>query len=197
MEGFCKKKRVIDIKRANLYALGAMIPLAVLFVVPFYLLWPDKISMDISLFGFSSPSVLVDNIIVLTVILLGIVLHELLHALGWVFFTKHGVRSIKFGFMVKMLTPYCHCREPLKWSHYVIGALLPGVVLGLFPAIIAIFIGNFALLGLGLFFILAAMGDVMIFAKLLHEDRDSLIEDHPTEAGYFVYLKSETSENEY
>lgn len=91
-----------------------------------------------------------------------------------------------------MLTPYCHCREALKVKHYIFGALLPAILLGILPATLAILTGYLPLLLAGIFFSMAAGGDVMIVRLLRHEQKDDLVLDHPSEAGCEIYRKIKT-----
>jgi hypothetical protein len=123
------------------------------------------------------------------ILLGGIILHELIHGLVWARFAKNGFKSIRFGVMWKMLTPYCHCKEPLKIKHYIIGASMPGILLGIIPSSIALFNGNFSLLLFGILFTVSACGDLLIIHLLRKEKMDDLALDHPSEVGCFVYRK--------
>ena len=69
---------------------------------------------------------------------------------------------------------------------------MPGLVLGLFPVIIALVYGYGWLLLLGIFFIGAAGGDLMVLFKLIKVDKKHLIQDHPNEIGFLV-LRDEKS----
>lgn len=124
--------------------------------------------------------------------ILGIVIHELIHGLTWsfFFFTNKGFKSIKFGVLWKQLTPYCHCKAPLKVKHYMLGAIMPAIILGLIPAVYAILFGNFSLLVFGTFFTIAASGDILIVYLMRKENLESFVQDHPSECGYFVYEKN-------
>ena len=90
-----------------------------------------------------------------------------------------------------MLTPYCHRKEPLNVSQYMIGAIMPAIILGFIPLILAIFIGNLGLLIFGMFFTLAAGGDFLIINLIRKENKDDLVQDHPSEAGCYIYRKIE------
>lgn len=128
-------------------------------------------------------------IAVVIVLLAGIVVHELIHGATFALFAKHGFKSIKFGILLKMLTPYCHCKEPLKVKQYIVGAIMPAIILGLLPGIIAIFTGNVFLLIFAIFFTGAAAGDFMIINLIYKEDKDTMGLDHPSEAGCFIFKK--------
>lgn len=105
-------------------------------------------------------------------------------------FASKGLKSIKFGILWKMLTPYCHCKEPLKIKEYIIALLAPLVILGLLPAIMSLFTGSAALLLIGMFFSVAAAGDIMIFLLIRKENPEDYVQDHPSEAGYYVFRKN-------
>jgi hypothetical protein len=74
-------------------------------------------------------------------------------------------------------------------KHYIIGAITPAIILGLLPAIYAIFTGNIGFLVFGIFFTMAALGDFMIINLLIKENMNSFVLDHPSEAGCFIYRK--------
>ena len=63
---------------------------------------------------------------------------------------------------------------------------MPCIVLGVLPAIVALFIGSLPLLAWGIFFIAAAAGDIWMTWLLTKEDRHSLVLDHPSEAGFYI-----------
>ncbi|HPR33193.1 MAG TPA: DUF3267 domain-containing protein [Prolixibacteraceae bacterium] len=119
------------------------------------------------------------------------VAHELIHGVVWALAASRGFRSISFGILWKLVTPYCHCREPLQVKHYILGALMPALVLGFIPAIIALITGRLGLLIFGIFFTIAAVGDFMVIWLLRNEHRNTWVEDHPSEAGCFIYRKKE------
>lgn len=180
-DNYIKEEVLIDITRANIFGIIMFIPVLIIFGVPYMLLWHENLANDIRAGNIS--------LILAVVLIVGIILHELIHGVFWAAFTKEGFKSIKFGIMPasKLFSPYCHCKEPLKLNHYRLGAIMPLVILGIIPAIIAICIGNLFWFCVGIFFIIAACGDILIFIKTLKEKNDSLLYDHPSEAGYYIY----------
>ncbi len=173
----------IDIVAANVFSIVLLIVSGVVFIVPFYLIWGTAgWEGERSIFGFA-------GIWWLIAFLIGIVVHELLHGIGWACYAKSGWKSISFGVMWKMLTPYCHCNEPMSVKAYLVGALLPLVVLGIIPAVVSLIIGSIPLLAWGILFIAAAAGDIWMSWLLTKEDPESTILDHPSEAGFYVFDK--------
>ena len=115
--------------------------------------------------------------------------HECLHGLTWGIFCRNGFRSIHIGFQKKTLTPYCCCLEALPSGAYLLGALMPFMILGFGFFAVSMATGRFLWLLLGMFNILAAGGDTTIAGMLLRRRR-ALIVDHPTECGFWAFSKA-------
>lgn len=193
---YTKEKLTIDIVRANIYGIVIIFPIALIYGIPYFLVWKDLFTLDFiknTLDNAQPTGVFLGFLFLIGVMIGGIVLHELIHGITWSLFASKGFKSIRFGVMWKMLTPYCHCKEPLKVSHYILGAIMPAILLGIIPAIIAIFTGSPGLLLFAMFFTMAAAGDFMIVNLLRKERMDDLAEDHPSEAGCYIYRKNPAS----
>lgn len=119
--------------------------------------------------------------------LAGIVVHELLHGLGWMVFAGVPRQHVHFGVKWKVLTPYAHSSAPMSVMGYRWAIFLPGLALGIAPALIAIFSGSVLLLGFGGFFTAAAGGDFLILWLLRGVPAAAEVEDHPTLVGATVY----------
>ena len=184
-EKYKKEKVTIDVYWANIFAVLLFIPTVLIFGVSYYLIWKNEILFQIK--DFFLRHQIWSALIIFLALILGAIAHELIHGMVWAKFTKNGFKSIKFGIMWKMITPYCHSKEPLKVKHYTLGAIMPAIILGLIPAILAIIVGNIALLVFGIFFIITASGDFLVIYALRNEKKDTLIEDHPSEVGFYVY----------
>ena len=172
--------------KANLIAFILMIPITIILLTPFLLFWNYE-TFEVSRKAFIYYS--------LPFLLIGIVVHELLHGITWAFYTRNGMKSIKFGFKWKFLTPYCHCKEPLKVKDYRIGVAMPLIILGIIPSIIAIVIGHGALLSFGIIFSWAAGGDIIAIFMLRKLDDDIYVSDHPKEMGFYINEEVEKINN--
>jgi len=177
-QGYREYHRTITIVQANLYALLTAGPLILLCVWMFLARW-RPISGRISL---------ADIILLFAAFLVCIPLHELLHGLAWSLVCRGGFKSIRFGFMREYLTPYCHCREPLRCGAYMFGCLAPLLVLGFGLFALAWAKGSVFWLYLALMNILAAGGDTTL-ACMLMRHRRALIVDHPCECGFAAFEK--------
>lgn len=119
-----------------------------------------------------------------------IVAHEAVHGIAWSIFCKNGFKSIEFGIMAEMCTPYCNCSEPLKKNQYIFGSLAPLVVVGIVPSVIAIITGWYWLFLVGVVMIMGAGGDIIITFRMLKyktEKQDVIFYDHPTKCGFVTF----------
>ena len=190
LENYKKEKLTIDLVWANKFGILLLIPIGLIFGLPFYLIW--KPQLDIKQYLDSAPQEAgLGFLLIFGILIIGIVLHELIHGITWAKFAKKGFKSIKFGVLWKMLTPYCHCKEALNVRQYIIGAITPAIIMGIIPTVIAIVIGNLGLLIFGMFFTMAAGGDFLIINLIRKESSSDLVQDHPSEAGCYIYRRIE------
>ena len=180
--GYRRVELTVGIVKANVFAALLLIPLTVI-GLGLYLLKNRKFS-----FSFTTASFLAFVLVFLALI----VIHELLHGLGWSFFAEHRFKDIEFGFMKQYLTPYCTCLVPLTKGQYIFGALLPCVALGVLPMIAGILMGSLPLLFLGIVMTDSAAGDIMIVWNILRYRSEAgkiVYMDHPTQAGGVIFEK--------
>ena len=119
-----------------------------------------------------------------------IVLHEVIHGLTWGIFAKTHLKSITFGVIWRALTPYCTCGEPLKRWQYVLGGLMPTLILGFGMAAASVVLQSDLLFFLSEAMIFGGCGDFLIVLKLLMykaAGKDVLFYDHPYEGGTVVF----------
>ena len=189
---YIKEEVIFNIIWANIFGIVVLVIAIVIFGVPFYLLWNNNIVRLDNPTAQERIIVAVRNFVVFfSMLLIGTVLHELIHGFFFSIFAKNKFKSVKFGIMPanKLFTPYCHCKEKLKISQYKIAVIMPLIILGIIPAVISLINGNILLIFLGIIFIGGAAGDILIFLKTLKEKKDSWIFDHPSEVGFYIYRK--------
>ena len=181
-EGYKRNDLTISIVKANLFVFLLAIPVVAIGVLLFA--WKNPISL-------LTPNPRGSLLFIVLFIVL-IVVHELIHGLTWSLYAEHHFKDIEFGFMKEYLTPYCTCTTPLAKSHYIMGALMPCIVLGILPTAIGILLGSSLFFWIGIIMILSAGGDIMIVWKVLafkkqDESEEVLIYDHPTQAGSVIF----------
>lgn len=178
--GYTEKDLTISVAYANVMAFVLGLPIIIVLGVLFFN----------NNFRESFTFTMSECVIFLVVLAVLIVVHELIHGAFWAIFAKNHLKSIEFGFMVQYLTPYCCCKEVLTRGQYIIGGIMPTVLLGVVPAVIAIFSGSSLLFAIGCLMILAGGGDLTILLKILmyrSEKEEILYMDHPYECGLVVF----------
>ena len=180
-KGYRQVDLTVGIIRANIFAIVLAIPVYVIGYVLFF--WKNRFS------GFSYDSF--SGFIWFLVLYFALIfVHEGLHGITWAIFSENHLKDIEFGFMAAYLTPYCTCTTPLKKGPYILGALMPLIVLGILPTAAAIFTGSLLWLNVGLIMIVSAGGDILIVLQILryHTNASEIrYYDHPTQAGGVIF----------
>ncbi|MDE7342115.1 MAG: DUF3267 domain-containing protein [Lachnospiraceae bacterium] len=164
-KGYQAKNMIIDIRKANYSG-----PLSVL---PFMVLtfWVyDNVN------GFDLDDIsLVFALSAFLLILCLTILHELIHGIIWNSFSA-----------------YCTCSEPLKKWQYLLGIVMPTLILGVGATAASVVTNQLLLFFLSEFMIISGGGDFLITLKTLlyHTDKkETLYCDHPYECGFVVFEK--------
>lgn len=92
------RKVSIDIIKANVFAVVLMTVLGIAFLVLFILIWKGRKPTDELIGGFPEWSIL------FALMLVGVIVHELIHGLTWACYAKSGWNSISFGVIWWLLT---------------------------------------------------------------------------------------------
>jgi hypothetical protein len=169
----------VSMGKANVLAIALMAPIAAGLAALFVARWGWPL-LDRGIADFFTLRVAIPVIIV------GIFVHEVIHAIGWSLASGRPLRAIDMGFQLRSLSPYAHPRDPMQAGDYRIGAALPGLVLGILPALVAIVFGWPALLVVGILFTIAAGGDALVLWLIRGVPSDKSVADHPTRAGCVV-----------
>lgn len=180
-----QKKRDLSISmlRANVLALLIMIPVAIL-QFSLFALWNGAGEVSVTLN-------LLNMLTFALIVVVSIVLHEFIHGFTWVVFGEKPFSAVHFGVQWKVLTPFAHLKEPIEVRVYRAGGFMPGFVLGILPFFLSLVTGNGGLLWFGVLQTAAASGDWLILWLLRNVKSDSMVEDHPSRAGCYVFEDGE------
>jgi hypothetical protein len=170
-----KRDLSISMAQANLIVLFLSIPVVITQFVLFSLSY-----------GMNRLEPTLNSVILVVLVLLGVVVHELIHGVSWVLFGNKTWQAIRFGFQWKTLTPYAHLMEPVDVNTYRAGAFLPGFILGIVPYLLSLVLGSGDLFWFSLAHTSAAGGDWLVLWLLRHVKAGRQVEDHPTRAGCYV-----------
>ncbi|NJC98349.1 MAG: DUF3267 domain-containing protein [Anaerolineae bacterium] len=170
-----KRDLSISMARATVLAIFLAIPLIVI-----------QFSLFVSLYGEKGTEPTWGVMPLIVVIILGIIVHELIHGVTWMIAGRKDLSAIKFGFQWKTITPYAHLKEPIEINAYRMGAFMPGLVLGILVYILSLLLADGNLFWFSLIHTSAAGGDFLILWLIRGVKAGSLVEDHPTNAGCYV-----------
>lgn len=179
-KGYEEKDLTISVVKANVMAFVLGMPIIILL----FILFIYKNQSGIYTFSIR------ESVGFLFLFAILVVLYELIHGLFWAIFAKNHLKSIEFGFIASSLTPYCCCKDMLTKSQYIIGGIMPTVILGIIPAVISIFTGSVFWFVMGELMILSGGGDMTILLNLLRyksDKKEILYMDHPYECGLIVF----------
>jgi len=173
-------EEVIEVGKANRLALLMLFPITAIAIIPFVLINGFE--------PLANGVVFLKNhqLYILLAFLLLIIIHEGLHGVTWAYFAKSGFKSISFGIKWSYLTPYCHCSEPLRRNHYILGGIMPGLVTGILPMLYAVVTANGWLLLASIFLTATAGGDILVLKRVLKYPSSHIFMDHPKEIGFIV-----------
>ncbi len=178
------KEITTTIERAGYWAIFLFLGSLLLGVVFHLFLWWGNIR-DLSLFVRFFPGSL---FLLPLFLVLGMIMHELLHALVISVLAPSGWRAVRFGFL-DWMTPYCHSTESLSVNGYRLVLLFPFIVLGLGPWVWGLLSGIIELTIWGAIFISSAGGDLLVLYLIRNLPGRLLIQDHPNRVGVRVKEK--------
>ena len=122
--------------KPNIMAILIVLPFVVIFSLIYIVV--NKASVFDLIYAAIHFDTFLSLVLLLVVLFVLTIVHELIHGISRAACAKSGWKSISFGFIKKYFTPYCTCNESLTKFGYAIGALMPAIVLGFIPAIVAI-----------------------------------------------------------
>ena len=158
---------------ANVWSIPIIIAIAILFFGSFYIIYGKEFLLD----GLRSNYLRLYFFI--PIFITGCFFHELLHALGFIWFGRVNFSNIKFGVIWKYITPYAYCRIPVSAKVYKISLLMPLIILGIIPYFVSIIWGLLWLNIYSTIFSMLAGGDLLVFFAIKKVDGELLLEDHP------------------
>ena len=179
-EGYKMKTIIINTQQAKSLCLLIMLPfMALAFWIYYHV---NGFDLDCLSWGFL--------VVLIVLISCLIILHELIHGITWAIFAKNHFRAIDFGIIWSNLSPYCTCSNPLKKWQYLLGVVMPTLVLGCRGVVAAVMTNQLLLFFAAEYLILSGSGDFqLILRSILNDKQESVYCDHPYECGFVVFEK--------
>ena len=124
MEGYVTELRTIGMLKANIVALVVLGLLCLLGAAGMYAIWGG--------FSLGNPW---NGMLFIVGFGVGVAVHELIHGFTWMWATHSGFRHLRFGLLRGGV--YCHIDVPMNKRKYVVGALMPLILLGVVPFLLS------------------------------------------------------------
>ena len=154
-DGYEESEHTVDIVKANILAILIMLPFVAVIAVPYLMQH-----------GIGKPGSLSDYLLSLAffifMVMAEMIVHEGIHGLTWGLLSPDGFSTIEYGLIKEYMTPYCYCGTPLTRGQYLIGSLLPTLVLGFFQGFVAVCTGNFMIFVLSVILMFGGGGDFLL-----------------------------------
>ena len=168
-------------KESNTFSILLFVSCSLFFVGLFGIIW-----------GFEHTWVLAEKFIfnvyiTIPVLVIGIFLHEILHAITLIIFAGIKIKHLKAGINWLNFTPYIHCKHPVSVTNYRISTIAPALLMGIIPAILSIFLNSVYFLFFGIIFIVTSGSDLLSLWKIRKTKGDYLTSDHSERAGCQVF----------
>lgn len=184
----------IENKKVTELGLALSLPFMIVFLfeifnnwISFYQFEVNFYKQNLLIFDFKILNSLIIIVIPILILLIGIVIHELIHGICMLIFVKKN-NTVRFGFNTKYLMPFANCLEPIYPTQMIIVALSPFVILGFLPAIYGFYFKNLFWLITGFSMTLGAVGDfiyVYLIVSNIKNKRGKIL-DHKTKVGFYI-----------
>ncbi|AIE61091.1 DUF3267 domain-containing protein [Bacillus methanolicus] len=119
--------------------------------------------------------------------LIGIIVHEIMHIIGFRYAGKVPWNKIVWGIDWKKGVAYAQSKNVIKVKEMRIALMLPFFITGAIPFLLGIIFNVMFLSVLGAFLIGGCAGDFAYYIKLRKFPDEALVKDHPVKPQFFVY----------
>jgi len=189
IDDYIQEELTFNPVRELLFGLFLFLTTGLAFGIPFFLRWGSYFHgfFDYAEFSFIIRFMAINGILGIVIFILGIITHEILHGIFYALFLKNGLKSIKIGIVLKKGFAYCESKEVMRTNQFIIGLMMPTIILGIIPSIISIFNGSMGLFLFGLVFTMAGAGDILILTRIIKDRNETWFENLPSIGKWSVY----------
>lgn len=165
------------------FALRWTLLLAIFLFLPFFIFWGFPEWPSLAELPLQALRFILYIILFLVIYAVSAVIHEVLHAVAMVVLAKIPWKSIHFVARLREGIAYVHAHQPMTASAYRGILVLPGIVLGIIPALAGLLAGSGWLVFYGFVMLSSAIGDFAMLRLMRPLDSDTLVRDHPEKVG--------------
>lgn len=133
------------------------------------------------------------NLVVLLVFYVGyMILHELLHSLGYVL-NGASFKKIVYGAYIEKGVFYCLCKQDISKRNILIAIMFPLVFIGIITYVVAIIFNLPTLLYLSILNIAGCIGDIIMFMYLVKLNKNIKFTEFDNPIQFAIYSSEDVS----
>lgn len=129
----------------------------------------------------------------IAIMMIWMILHELIHGLGFVISKNVTTRDITYGMYIEKGIFYCMCKKEITKKDIIRSLLMPLVLIGIVTLILGLILENSLLCFLSVINISGAIGDFIMFLFFLKLPDDILYVDTDDNLGFTVLSSKDIS----
>ncbi len=111
------------------------------------------------------------------VMFLWLVIHEILHGIGFSLFKEVDKRNITFGAALEKGVLYCMCKQNIHKKVILVSLAFPVTIIGVLTLIIGMWLNQFELVFLSILNIVSSIGDIVMIIYFLKAPNDIIYLD--------------------
>ena len=177
----------------NILGFAILLVLMPLFGFIFYQVWGSLGSLSALDMRLEMPSIsqmvyiIYSSLLGIFIIFAVLLTYEIITGIYW---SKYTEVKLKVTYGASCFR-FCHCKEVIKIKPYIVGKIIPVIIIGVIPSIAGIIFGYIFVSMFGVLFIANGTDAFLTMYQLRKEGKNSWVRDMDTTIGYIVYSPSE------
>ena len=107
-------------------------------------------------------TIMIDLPLLIIIMFFWLLLHELLHGIGFALSRDVDKKNITFGMFLEKGVFYCMCKQNISKKSALVALLFPITIIGIITLIIGMIINSYELVFLSVFNIMSSIGDIVM-----------------------------------
>lgn len=107
-------------------------------------------------------TIMIDLPLLIIIMFFWLLLHELLHGIGFALSRDVDKKNITFGMFLEKGVFYCMCKQNISKKQALVALLFPVTIIGIITLIIGMIINSYELVFLSVFNIMSSIGDIVM-----------------------------------
>ncbi len=133
----------------------------------------------------------------IVILIFWLILHEILHGIGFLILGKVKFKNVIFGAELEKGIFYCMCKEKISKLNILISLVFPLFFIGIFTYIIGLITNNNLLLLLSIFNIAGSIGDIVMTFDILLMPKDIKYLDLDDSTSFTILSKNDLKNKKY